>query len=230
MQTDPSRLSTLSTARAVSAVPMVSMVPMTSRLRLAVLAAALMCVAGAHAVEPVQAANAPPAEAANGAWTSNAAAELTRLQEQTVLLKAEIKKLDAQAEVAQRTAALTRLGSAGTAVDAGSDAVRVVAIEGLGRRFSATLQSAEGEEFDVSAGDVLPNGLHIVSIAPNEVVGRWNDGRTLHLMPVLASRSGAVLNPGVPSAGNMGAAPGMAGGVSLPNGVPGLPSGFPRTQ
>ncbi|MFM0040917.1 type IV pilus biogenesis protein PilP [Paraburkholderia sediminicola] len=196
----------------------------------AALVAALTWVVCAHAAEPVAIANPPPsAEAPNGAWMPNAAAELTRLQEQTVLLKAEIKKLDAQAEVAQRTAALTRLGSAGS-VDAGSDAVRVVAIEGLGHRFSATLQSTDGAQFDVSAGDVLPNGLHIVSIASNEVVGRWSSGQTLRLMPVLASRSGAVLNPGVTSGSGSNAALGTAGGAPVANGVPGLPPGYPRSQ
>ena len=179
--------------------------------------------ASAHAAEPVGVANPPSSsEALNGAWTPNAAAELTHLQEQTMLLRAEIKKLDAQAEVAQRNAVLTRLGSAGNAADSSFDAVRVVAIEGLGRRFSARLQSSGGQEFDVSAGDMLPNGLHIVSIASNEVVGRWSSGQTLHLMPVLASRSGAVFNPGVSSA--------SAGTAPMPNGVPGLPPGLPRAQ
>jgi type IV pilus biogenesis protein PilP len=194
--------------------------------------ASMACVAGlgiaplwaasAHAAEPVGVANPPSSEAVNGAWTPNAAAELTHLQEQTMLLKAEIKKLDAQAEVAQRNAVLTRLGNAGNATDSSFDAVRVVAIEGLGRRFSARLQSSGGQEFDVSAGDMLPNGLHIVSIASNEVVGRWSSGQTLHLMPVLASRSGAVFNPGVSSA--------AAGAAPMPNGVPGLPPGLPRAQ
>lgn len=182
---------------------------------------ATLWTASAQAAEPVGVANPPP-DAANGGWTPNAAAELTRLQEQTMLLKAEIKKLDAQAEVAQRNAALTRLGSAGNAADSSFDAVRVVAIEGLGRRFSARLQSSGGQEFDVSAGDMLPNGLHIVSIASNEVVGRWSSGQTLHLVPVLASRSGAVFNPGVSSA--------AAGVAPMPNGVPGLPPGLPRAQ
>jgi len=158
---------------------------------------------------------------ADSGWTSDAAAQLTHLEEETMLLKAQIKKLDAQAEVAQRTAALSRLGSA-AALDPAGQSVRVVSIEGFGHRYSAVIQTGDGQRFDVAAGDVLPNGLRIVSIGASEVVGRWSSGQTARMIPVMASRSGAVLNPGT-----------TAGGALAPadrNAVPGLPPGYPSAQ
>lgn len=166
---------------------------------------------------------------ADGAWTSDAATQLTRLEEQTMLLKAEIKKLDAQAEVAQRTAALSRMGT-GAALDPGGQAVRVVSIEGFGHHYSAVIQTTDGQRFDVAAGDELPNGLHIVSIGANEVTGRWSGGQTARMVPVMASRSGAVLNPGTGNGSNGAAGPGSALVPVDRNAPPGLPPGYPSAQ
>jgi type IV pilus biogenesis protein PilP len=177
----------------------------------------------ALAAQAVQPPAPPPAAAlpADSGWTSDAAAQLTHLEEETMLLKAQIKKLDAQAEVAQRTAALSRLGS-GAALDPAGQSLRVVSIEGFGRRYSAVIQTGDGQRFDVAAGDVLPNGLRIVSIGANEVIGRWGGGQTARMIPVMASRSGAVLNPGTGAAGALAPAD--------RNAVPGLPPGYPSAQ
>jgi len=169
-----------------------------------------------HAPAATVGASARDPDAGTRATTLDAAERMTRLQEQTMLLKAEIKKLDAQAEVARRSAALAQFGNSATLAGEDGATVRVVAIEGLGHRYSATLQMGEGEQFDVGPGDTLPNGLHIVSIGPSEVVGRWRSGRSLRLMPVLASASGSVTNAGVPS--GIGATP--TGGAA------GLPAGY----
>lgn len=152
--------------------------------------------------------------AAPSPWSGDAAAQLTRLEEQTVLLKAQIRKLDAQAEVAQRTAALARLGSAAT-MDPVSQSVRVVAIEGLGRRYTAVVQTGDGQRFDVASGDELPNGMKIVSVGANDVVGRWSNGQTTRLVPVLAARSGAVLtDTGAGMAGAYGGAGALRPGAT----------------
>ncbi len=190
---------------------------------------AASAVAGQPAT--TRASSAAPEPPPSG-WSANAAAQLTRLEEQTVLLKAEIRRLDAQAEVAQRTAALARLGSAAT-IDPVSQNVRVVAIEGLGRRYSAVVQTGDGQRFDVAPGDELPNGLKIVSIGANEVVGRWPNGQTTRMVPVLAARSGAVFNAGTGAvtngAVNGGANGGVNGGVAMgmgaANGGAGAPGG-----
>ncbi|APR38335.1 type IV pilus biogenesis protein PilP [Paraburkholderia sp. SOS3] len=179
------------------------------RVRLAAFAGCLAWSAAGHAATGQGASRDTQQSEPSGSTTSNAADELMHLQEQTLLLKAQLKKLDAQAQVAERTAALSRLGGGGADdIDSGRGALRVVAIEGLGRRLSATLQTVDGQQFDVAAGDQLPNGVRIVSVAANEVLARSNSGRTLHLMPVLSR--GAVPYGPAPAAG-----------------VPGLPSGFP---
>lgn len=165
-----------------------------------------------------------------------------------MLLKAEIRRLDAQAEVAQRTAALARLGSAAT-IDPVSQNVRVVAIEGLGRRYSAVVQTGDGQRFDVAAGDQLPNGMKIVSVGANEVVGRWSNGQTTRMVPVLAARSGAVFNAGTSGGANgvangngafnagvamgIGAAnggAGVSGGTLVPAPAQGLPPAYQPVQ
>lgn len=161
-----------------------------------------------------------PGATAPGAWSATAAAQLTHLEEQTVLLKAEIRKLDAQAEVAQRTAALARLGSAAR-IDPLSASVRVAAIEGIGRRYTAVLQTGDGQRFEVVSGDELPNGMKIVSIGANEVVGHWRNGRTVRMAPVLAARSGAVFNAGTGADAAGGANTGTSAGMSAGTGAGG---------
>ncbi|ACA95032.1 MULTISPECIES: type IV pilus biogenesis protein PilP [Burkholderia cepacia complex] len=206
--------------------------------RAGLIVAALIRAGGAFAAAPEPAATVPKAsagvavakplgaapttgaaqEAPPAGWSSGAAAQLTRLEEQTVLLKAEIRKLDAQAEVAQRTAALARLGSAAT-IDPVAQNVRVIAIEGFGHRYTAIVQTGIGERFDVASGDELPNGMKIVSIGANEVVGRWGNGQKMRMVPVLASRSGAVFNGGPNPAANGAANTGVAMGGGAPAGT-----------
>ncbi|RQR49521.1 type IV pilus biogenesis protein PilP [Burkholderia sp. Bp9140] len=178
------------------------------------LAHAAGCRAAANAPPPVQPPGPPVHEVP--ASDRRTADELIRLQEQTMLLKAELRKLEAQAQVAERVAALSRIGSNGrfrTGDDGGADVPRVIAIEGLGRNLSATLQGADGQQFDARAGDILSDGLQIVSVNAGEVVGRRR-GHVLHL------RTGTAAGP---SAGPL---PPVIGASGAP-GVPGLPPGNP---
>ncbi|MBR8130759.1 type IV pilus biogenesis protein PilP [Burkholderia ambifaria] len=183
----------------------------------AVLGAVACAGCVAHAVDCSAADRLPQAAAPQrdtSASERRTADELISLQEQTMLLKAELKKLDAQAQVAERAAALSRLtgtGRAGPGLDDGVDVPRVIAIEGLGRNLSATLQRADGLQFDASAGDVLPDGLRIVSVSSREVVARSRGGRIVHLRAGTAA--GAAVAPLPPVAGAAG--------------VPGLPPGNP---
>ncbi|MFC0402784.1 type IV pilus biogenesis protein PilP [Paraburkholderia rhizosphaerae] len=195
------------------------------RLHVVAFLCCLVFAAGSRAVAaPDVPQQRPPAAqhaaASTGPVEFSAADELTRLQEQTVLLKAELRKLDAQAQVAERTAALSRLSGAADAAHlgrSGDGGLRVTAVEGIGRSFSATLVTADGQQFEVAAGDTLPNGLRIVSVGANEVLGRWENGRSIRLMPTVA-RGGAVFNSSAQAAAGSGA------------GVPGLPSGYPASS
>ncbi|KVN39683.1 pilus assembly protein PilP [Burkholderia pyrrocinia] len=105
------------------------------------------------------------------------AARLTQLQSETVLLQAQLKKLETQQQVVERTAQLARaLG--GGAPAAGQ--FTVTAIEGVGRRAFATMRMNGGAEFEVQRGDALPDGGRVVAIEPRAVVVS-NRGRTVRL-------------------------------------------------
>jgi type IV pilus biogenesis protein PilP len=146
-------------------------------------AADVAATAGPSA-KAAKAATATTAAPVIPAAERNTADELTRLQEQTVLLQAQLRMLEARAEVAARTQALEQMGDAAS-VNVGRNAPpRVVSIEGLDGRYSAMLQTADGERFDVRAGDTLPDGLHVASIASNRVTVR-HGGHSLQLVPSL---------------------------------------------
>ncbi|MGH8778321.1 type IV pilus biogenesis protein PilP [Paraburkholderia sp.] len=115
------------------------------------------------------AAAAKAAAAATDAGPSPAALaasrELMGLQEDTVILKAQLKKLEAQAEVAARQDALGKMGRSVT-----NDEIAVVATQSLGSTTTATLNVNDSSEVDVHAGDMLPNGMRVISIRPGAVV------------------------------------------------------------
>ncbi|MFM0289848.1 type IV pilus biogenesis protein PilP [Paraburkholderia megapolitana] len=94
-----------------------------------------------------------------------AAQELMGLQEDTVILNAQLKKLDVQTQVAERQEALSKMGRAVT-----NDEVAVIATQGLGHTMMATLNVNNSSEVDVHAGDTLSNGMRVVSIRPGIVV------------------------------------------------------------
>lgn len=108
-------------------------------------------------------------------------AALTRLEGETVVLKAELKKLETQTQIAQRAAELNRLNGGGA-----PDEVRVRAVEGLGSKLFATLQTRSAGEFEVKAGDTLPNGMKIVSIKPNAVFAQLRGGAKVQLPRVVS--------------------------------------------
>jgi type IV pilus biogenesis protein PilP len=105
-----------------------------------------------------------------------AANELMQLQEQTLLLKAQLKKLDAQAQVDEREQSLRRIGGQVT-----YDNVSLFATQSLGKTTSATLGMGNGVSVDVQSGDMLPNGMRVISIRPGTVVVAAPNGRRLTL-------------------------------------------------
>jgi hypothetical protein len=105
-----------------------------------------------------------------------AANELMQLQEETLLLKAQLKKLDAQAEVVEREQAIHRMGGTTSYGD-----ISLVATQSLGKRMNATISSSDGAEMDVRAGDTLPNGMRVVSIRSGAIVLAGEDGHRVTL-------------------------------------------------
>ncbi|KVD96286.1 pilus assembly protein PilP [Burkholderia stagnalis] len=122
------------------------------------------------------------------------AARLTQLQSETVLLQAQLKKLETQQQVIERTAQLARVLGGG-APPAGQ--FTVTAIEGVGKRAFATLRMNGGAEFEVQRGDALPDGGRVVAIEPRAVVVS-NRGRTMRLSTASPSSSYAG-NPPLPA-------------------------------
>jgi type IV pilus biogenesis protein PilP len=115
---------------------------------------------------------APPVNVVPTAAAAQAANELMRLQEETLILKAQLKKLDAQAQVAERQEALHRMGST---VSSYSD-VSLIATQGLGKTMSATVATSDGTEIDVATGDTLPNGMRVTAIRSGAIVLASKDG------------------------------------------------------
>jgi hypothetical protein len=128
-----------------------------------------------------------------------AANELMQLQEDTLLLKAQLKKLDAQAEVVEREQAIHRLGSPVSYGD-----MSLVATQSLGKTMNATVASGDGAEMDVRAGDTLPNGMRVVSIRSGAIVLVSEEGRRVTLTvtaPQQAPRSVVATGAGAEGAG-----------------------------
>ncbi|WP_010089274.1 type IV pilus biogenesis protein PilP [Burkholderia ubonensis] len=147
-----------------------------------------MCLLGLALFAGVARA-AGPASSDDGAAT---AARLTQLQSETVLLQAQLKKLETQQQVVERAAQLARaLG--GGAPAAGQ--FTVTAIEGVGKRAFATLRMNGGAEFEVQRGDALPDGGRVVAIEPRAVVVS-SRGRTVRLSTASPSYAG---NPPLPA-------------------------------
>jgi type IV pilus biogenesis protein PilP len=130
---------------------------------------------------PAVAASVPAVVDAPSSEAAATVAALTRLEGETVVLKAELKKLETQTQIAQRAAELNRLNGGGA-----PDDVRVRAVEGLGGKLFATLESRSAGEFEVKVGDTLPNGMRIVAIKPNAVVAQLRSGARVQLPMVVS--------------------------------------------
>lgn len=97
---------------------------------------------------------------------------LTRIEAETMLLKARERQLDVQANIISRQneiAAKQGMNNLITQSATAGDPV-VHAIEGMGGTLYATLQMSDGNLTDVQVGDVLSNGMRVISIAPSNVV------------------------------------------------------------
>jgi type IV pilus biogenesis protein PilP len=149
--------------------------------QLAVLAAILVC--GAVRADP----------------TSD---KLTQIEVETLLLKARERQLDVQASILTKQndiAARQTASQQSTQSPVAGDPV-VQGMEGVGGAVFATLQLSDGSIADVQVGDVLVNGMRVVSIAPGGVIVQQGKKRVR-----LARHSvrQAAFNPHLPSPGLM---------------------------
>jgi type IV pilus biogenesis protein PilP len=126
--------------------------------------------------------------------------DLTQIEAETTVLKARAKKIEIQAQIASKQAEIDRLAGAATV---GEPTVR--AIEGIGKTLYSTLQLENGSTIEVRAGDILPNGLKILSITHNAVIVQGKGRKRFRLAsgaPVLRPAHSAPLQPmraGVPT-------------------------------
>ncbi len=120
------------------------------------------------------------------------AARLTRLQSETLLLQAQLKKLETEQQVSDRSAQLARSRGGASAGQ-----LAVTAIEGVGRRAFATMRMSGGAEFEVQRGDALPDGGRVVAIEPRAVVVA-NGGRTYRLTTASSAAAAFSGNPPLP--------------------------------
>jgi type IV pilus biogenesis protein PilP len=98
--------------------------------------------------------------------------KLMQIEAETMLLKAREKQLDVRAKVVARELEIASKRAESERVIQPSAAGNplVHSIEGMGRSMYATLQLPGGALIDVQAGDVLDNGMRVLSIRSNEVI------------------------------------------------------------
>ncbi|HEX7634896.1 MAG TPA: type IV pilus biogenesis protein PilP [Noviherbaspirillum sp.] len=125
--------------------------------------------------------------------------KLTEIEAETLLLKAREKQLDVQASILAKQNEIARQNAGGQIVhSAVADDPIVQGVEGLGKDVFATLQFNDGTIIDVKAGDVLSNGMRVVSVAPSNVIVQKGKKRIRlsHYVPRQASFNTNLPSPG----------------------------------
>lgn len=137
---------------------------------------------------------------ATGAGAESTSDLLSRIEAETLVLKAREKQLEIQSNIVGKQNEIAVKQSMTTAITqpvvVGDPVVR--AIEGMGGKMYATLQLSDGSVVDVQQGDVLPNGMKIVAISAREVVA-LSKNRRIRLGSYAQQNNG--FNPGFPGAG-----------------------------
>lgn len=135
------------------------------------------------------------------ALAQTTAASLTRIEAETLLLKAREKQLEVQASIIAKQNEIAAKQAMGVAISqppvVGQPVVR--AIEGLGKALYATLEMSDGSMLDVQAGTVLPNGMRILAVEPNAVVAQGPGRKRVRLAGF--TQNSMEFNPNYPSPG-----------------------------
>ena len=126
------------------------------------------------------------------------AESLTKIEAETLVLKARERQLAVKAQILQLQGEITlREARADQSARPGAPGDPTVqSIEGVGGVLHATLLFENGSTIDIKGGDVLPNGMRVVSILPNEVMVSADKRRQIRLAQTSAgavsAASGAV--------------------------------------
>lgn len=131
------------------------------------------------------------------AFAESTSEALTRIEAETMLLKAREKQLDVQANILSKQNEIALKQGVATAlpqISTGPDPV-LRGIEGLGTAMYATVEMG-ATVFEVKRGDVLPNGMHVVSIAKNSVTLRDASGKNIQLAVTARNSASNLANAG----------------------------------
>lgn len=138
---------------------------------------------------------------ASGAGAESTSESLTRIEAETLVLKAREKQLEVQSSIVSKQNEIAVKQSMTTAINqpvvVGDPVIR--AIEGIGSKMYATLQMNDGSIVDVQQGDVLPNGMKIVAISSREVVVLSKNNERIRLASYAPQNNS--FNPSFPSVG-----------------------------
>lgn len=153
----------------------------TERPICAILCALLLVSLGARAADP---AAAP-----------STADSLARIEHETLLLKAQERQMAVRLALAAQHNDLAQrhIETRNLARPARAGDPSVVAVEAIGPRQVATLLLDNGSLLEAAPGDLLPNGMTLLSIRAGEVVagrGRKERIRLAHAAPPAAPGSG----------------------------------------
>ncbi len=120
-----------------------------------------------------------------GAATAQSTAEqLSQIENDTLVLKAQERQMAVKLQLANQQAELTARqtdsGRAAAQPGRGGDPT-IVSIEGIGDKLYATLMMTNGASIDVQSGDTLPNGMRVLSIRANEVLVQGDKKQRIRL-------------------------------------------------
>lgn len=148
------------------------------------------------------------------AYADPTAEKLSRIEGETLLLKARERQLDVQGSILMKQNQIATIQAATSALThaPGAGDPQVRSVEGVGRAVFATLQLGDGGVIEVQPGDMLPKGMQVVSIAPGNVIVRKGRQRVRLAQAAPQPQYGAAL-PAVPA---------------VPGPPPGMPTGAAR--
>lgn len=138
---------------------------------------------------------------ATGVRAESTSEILSRIEAETLVLKARERQLEIQSNIVSKQNEIAVKQNMTTAITqpvvVGDPVIR--AIEGMGGRMYATLQLSDGSVVDVQQGDVLPSGMKIVAISAREVVALSPNKQRVRLASYTQQNNG--FNPAFPGAG-----------------------------
>ena len=132
------------------------------------------------------------------ALAETTAESLTKIEAETLVLKARERQLSVKAQILQLQGEITaREAKADQNARPGAPGDPTVqSIEGVGGMLHATLLFENGSTIDIKGGDTLPNGMRVISISPNEVMVAADKRRKVRLaqtsVGAVSAASGAV--------------------------------------